>query len=68
MHDGTIEAHSDGLNKGAVFIVRLPLEAASPDRTLPGVPRHDVTGPPPLHVKVEGAAYVGQMAPGELGA
>jgi CheY-like chemotaxis protein/two-component sensor histidine kinase len=29
LHDGSVEAHSDGLGRGAEFIVRLPLIAAS---------------------------------------
>ncbi|HJT33815.1 MAG TPA: HAMP domain-containing sensor histidine kinase [Pirellulales bacterium] len=31
-HDGTIEAHSDGPEKGSRFCVRLPLAAATPHR------------------------------------
>lgn len=29
-HDGTLEAHSDGLGQGSTFIVRLPLDAPAP--------------------------------------
>ena len=36
LHDGAIEAHSDGVGKGSAFIVRLPLAAS----------RHDATGAP----------------------
>ncbi len=28
LHGGTIEAQSDGLNKGSSFIIRLPLSSA----------------------------------------
>lgn len=43
LHDGSIEAHSDGLGQGAEFTVRLPLHAEPPrrdeasDTTKPGV-------------------------------
>jgi len=29
MHDGTVEAHSDGLGRGSEFVVRLPLDRAA---------------------------------------
>jgi signal transduction histidine kinase/CheY-like chemotaxis protein len=32
MHDGTIEAHSEGVGKGAEFVVRLPLLAHMPEQ------------------------------------
>jgi PAS domain S-box-containing protein len=39
MHDGTVEAHSEGPGKGSEFVVRLPLmlEAHESHRTLPAV-------------------------------
>ena len=36
LHDGTIEARSEGAGKGAEFIVRLPLSAAAPAQAVPG--------------------------------
>jgi len=36
LHDGTIEARSEGPGKGAEFIVRLPLGAAAPTQAVPG--------------------------------
>ena len=40
MHGGTISAQSDGLAKGAVFTVRLPLpQIMSPEAALPAQPR-----------------------------
>src|SRR6185436_7608274 len=36
LHDGTIEARSEGAGKGAEFIVRLPLSAAAPAQAAPG--------------------------------
>jgi PAS domain S-box-containing protein len=35
MHDGSVEAHSNGLDQGSEFIVRLPLAILSPPETLP---------------------------------
>ena len=36
MHDGSIEARSDGPNEGSEFVVRLPLANASPGKLTPG--------------------------------
>ncbi len=35
MHGGSVQAHSEGANRGSEFVVRLPVLAASPD---PGIP------------------------------
>ncbi len=37
LHGGTIEAHSEGLGKGATFTVRLPLIVATPQQGLPTI-------------------------------
>jgi len=37
MHDGTIDAQSDGPNQGALFTVRLPLEDAASNASFSGV-------------------------------
>ena len=34
LHGGTVSAHSEGLNKGSEFVVRLPLKAASAKQPL----------------------------------
>ncbi len=52
MHDGTVEAHSEGLGKGSAFVVRLPIATESPEdeplvkdgRRRPDAPA--VTAPP----------------------
>ena len=36
MHDGSIEARSNGLDEGSEFVVRLPLANASPGKLAPG--------------------------------
>ena len=36
LHQGSIEAHSEGAGKGAEFLVRLPLSAAAPAQAAPG--------------------------------
>ena len=36
MHDGSIEARSNGPNEGSEFVVRLPLAKASPGKLTPG--------------------------------
>jgi PAS domain S-box-containing protein len=40
MHDGTVEARSEGIGKGSEFIVRLPL-AAAPEAAAAAAPRRD---------------------------
>ncbi|TFW19497.1 response regulator [Massilia arenosa] len=39
LHGGTIEAESEGENRGSAFIVRLPLQADMPQRSPAGPPR-----------------------------
>ena len=43
LHEGTVEATSEGLGKGAEFIVRLPLpaDAAAADLRIRAMPRHE---------------------------
>jgi signal transduction histidine kinase/CheY-like chemotaxis protein len=43
MHNGTVEAHSAGLGKGAEFVVRLPLLAKNTDQPLPSRTETDPT-------------------------
>ncbi len=50
MHGGTIEAHSDGLNKGSEFIVRLPAVSDSP--TQPHIAAEQEDKPVPQRCKV----------------
>jgi len=38
LHGGTIQAHSEGTNRGSQFVVRLPLAPATSDSTSPGRP------------------------------
>jgi signal transduction histidine kinase len=49
LHGGNVEAHSDGLNRGSTFTVRLPLADRVPD-SVPGVSRSGpellANGPP----------------------
>jgi signal transduction histidine kinase len=42
LHGGHVEVHSDGPNKGSEFILRLPMPASAPVKTLPATP---VQGP-----------------------
>jgi PAS domain S-box-containing protein len=35
LHDGTVEAHSDGVGQGSEFVVRLPISVAAPDSQSP---------------------------------
>jgi DNA-binding response OmpR family regulator len=39
MHGGTVEAHSDGEDRGSEFVVRLPLVEAATEISLPRQPR-----------------------------
>jgi CheY-like chemotaxis protein len=52
MHDGTIEAHSEGRGQGATFRIRLPLGApvSRPETPAPVAPPHRVI--PPLRVSL----------------
>jgi signal transduction histidine kinase len=43
-HGGTVHAHSDGQDMGAMFIIRLPLSkprTITPPKPIPATPRHD---------------------------
>ncbi|MDI1312287.1 response regulator [Prosthecobacter sp.] len=50
MHSGGIAAHSEGQNRGAKFIVRLP--AAAPDEHPNGASKHEITPPQGLRLLV----------------
>jgi signal transduction histidine kinase len=43
MHNGTVEAHSEGLGQGSEFVVRLPLAAEAPAADSTGQPGQDPT-------------------------
>ncbi len=43
LHEGTVEAHSDGPGTGSRFVVRLPLGTAAPAAAAPATAPHDGT-------------------------
>ncbi|WP_053076674.1 ATP-binding protein [Caenimonas sp. SL110] len=51
MHDGTLDARSDGAGKGSEFVLRVPL--AGPFDTAPAVPPQSTTQSSPIHMPLD---------------
>jgi signal transduction histidine kinase/CheY-like chemotaxis protein len=49
LHHGTLSAHSEGVARGALFLLRLPLAGAE---AVPAGPRASATSPAPPHCRV----------------
>ncbi len=71
MHQGTVEAHSEGIGKGARFVVRLPLLAdivACEDAPAPYPGPSDIGSPPCRVLIIEDNADVAESLCAALGA